>query len=91
MRGAWSSFEIQDTSNGLVCSTQITIAIGPSGYAGNSLYCSAGAVTGTFTALMPMTVGQTAYVAESYYQNTSLNWAFAPAGSNNNIYQKAIF
>jgi hypothetical protein len=41
---------------------------------------------------MPMTVvGQIAYVAESYYNNPQLAWAFAPAGTNTGIYQKAIF
>ncbi|MGD1071408.1 MAG: hypothetical protein ABSB15_14805 [Bryobacteraceae bacterium] len=84
--------EVQYTSNGLVCSNQITTVIGSAGYTGTSQYCAGGAVTAAFTALMPMTVvGQTAYVAESYYNNPQFAWALAPAGTSTGIYQKAIF
>lgn len=84
--------EIDDTSNGYVCSNQVTIQISPVGNGGTSQYCSGGAATGAFMALMPMAVGQTAYVAETYYTPPqSFNWAFAPTGTGTGIYVKAIF
>jgi len=82
---------IDDTSNGYVCSTQITIQISTGGNGGTSQYCSGGAATGAFTALMPMVLGQTAYVAETYYSNPQFAWAFAPTGTGTGIYTKAIF
>jgi Flp pilus assembly protein TadG len=78
------------TSNGYVCSNQITITIGTGGNGGTSQYCSGGAATPPFT----MVPGQTAYVAETYYTPPqSFNWAFAPAGTGKKpaIYEKAIF
>jgi hypothetical protein len=77
--------------NGYVCSNPIppiNIGIGLNGPSqGTSQYCSGQGVTPPF----PMTNGQVAYVAETYYNNPQYAWAFAPAGTGTGIYVKAIF
>ncbi len=78
------------SSGGYVCSNQITIQIGTGG-TGTSQYVPGGLV-GSFAALMPgMTNGQTAYLAETYYNNPQFTWAFAPSGTGTGIYVKAVF
>jgi len=77
--------EIDGTNGGPVCSTSITIQLGTGGTGGAS-QCSA------FIALMSgMVSGQIAYLAETYYNNPQLAWAFAPANTGSGIYVKAVF
>jgi len=77
------------TSNGYVCSNQITIPI--AGGTGTSQYVPGGLV-GSFASLMPgMTDGQVAYLAETYYNNPQFAWALAPSGTASGIYVKAVF
>jgi hypothetical protein len=80
------------TTNGYVCSNQIAVNFGMgSNPQGTSKYAPGQVVSSAFTAMMPMTNGQVAYVAETYYNNPQYVWAFAPAGTGTGIYVKAIF
>ena len=82
--------EIDYTNNAYSCANQITVPFG-SGGSGASLYAPGGQVGSAFTALMPMTNGQVAYTAETYYNNPQFAWLLAPAGTSSGIYVKAIF
>ena len=79
--------EIQNTSNGYICTQLTPITIGNGGATGASKYCQAGAVNPPFN----MVVGQTAFIAETYYINPNLAWVFARAGTSNGIYEVAVF
>jgi len=85
--------EVQYTkAAGYVCLGQTTITIGNGGSGGISKYEPGGVDNGSFAALMPMSVdGQTAYLAETYYNNPAFAWAFAPAGTSTGIYEVAVF
>ena len=85
--------ELEGTSNGISCIAQFTIG-NPS--QGSATYASlvaptgvGGAVNSPFTTAMSN--GQIAYVAETYYNVSQYAWAFAPTGTGNQIYVKAVF
>jgi hypothetical protein len=85
--------EVQYTTNaGYACTGQTTITIGNGGPAGPSKYEPGCADNGSFATLMPMSVnGQTAYLAETFYNNPAFAWVFAPAGTSTGIYEVAVF
>jgi hypothetical protein len=85
--------ELQGTSNGISCISQFTIG-NPS--QGSATYGSLIAPTGAGGAVnspfsTAMSSGQIAYVAETYYNISQYAWAFAPIGTGNQIYVKAVF
>lgn len=80
--------EIDQTSAGPVCSSQILIPL--NGGTNASKYVPAGTVT-DFTNLITLVPGQSAFLAETYYNNPQLNWSLAPTGTGTGIYVKNIF
>lgn len=71
------------------CTSQYTISLGI-GATFTSTYCSGSGVPATtaFSSLLPgMAAGQTAYLSETYYNNSQFAWM----GANPGIYAKALF
>jgi hypothetical protein len=85
--------ELLDTSGGIQCVSQFTIGnASQSGTTYTSHYAPAGAgqpANNPFSTAM--TTGQIAYVAETYYNTSQYAWAFAPTGTGQFIYVKAVF